>query len=148
MDEIKFHVAAAFDQLCLPLFLSPDLVHVPPDDPRINIAERAAYILRECKIGLPISGVEIVIKDTANASCLVAVGQVEIVIAPGFELGIISFFIEACVMCLTGTLERAMKVLGIRVDVEHWREIASTAKPLRLRVHASSSPPAWLPRWW
>ncbi len=58
MDEVEFHVAATFDQLSLPLFFGPNLVHVPSDNAGINIAERAAYILSECKIRLPISSIE------------------------------------------------------------------------------------------
>ena len=98
MDEVEFHVAATFDQLGLSLLFGPGLVQVPSDDTRINIAKRATHILRECKIRLPISSVEIIKKNTANTSCLASVRKVEIVIAPGFELGIIPLIIKARVV--------------------------------------------------
>src|SRR5438094_383836 len=52
---------------------------------RIDVAKGAADFLGEGEIGVPIAAVEIVVEDAADAAHLLAVLQVEILVAPRLE---------------------------------------------------------------
>src|SRR6185295_6642461 len=85
VEQVELDVAAAADELLLAVRLSPRRQHVAADDLRIDADKSAANALREGEVGVPVSAVEIVVEDAADAAHLFAVGQVEIFVAPLLE---------------------------------------------------------------
>src|SRR5262249_32202289 len=88
VEQVELHVAASADELLFAVRLGPRRKHVAADDLRIDAQEGAADALREGEVSLPVSRVEIVVEDAADAAHLLAVGQIEILVAPGLEAGI------------------------------------------------------------
>ena len=76
-------------QLVFPLFVGPGFVHVCGDDFRINVQKCLAHILGEGEVGLPVTAVDIIIENPADAARLVPVRQEEILVAPFLELRIV-----------------------------------------------------------
>ena len=72
--------------------------------PRVNIEEGFAHRLREGEIFFPVAGIDIIIKNPADAARLIPVFQEKILIAPFFVFGII-FRIKQ----VTGGFESGMK---------------------------------------
>src|SRR4249920_2482331 len=89
VEQVELHVTPTADELLLAIGLRPRQRHVAADDLRIDVEEGAADALREGEIGIPVSAVEIVVEDAADAAHLLAVGQVEIFVAPGLEAPIV-----------------------------------------------------------
>ena len=71
------------------LFVGPGFVHVCGDDLRINVQKCLAHILGEGEVGLPVTAVDIIIENSADAARLVPVRQEEILVAPFLELRIV-----------------------------------------------------------
>src|SRR6476661_4023295 len=89
VEKIEFDIAAAADELLLAVGFSPVERHVSANDRRIDVAECAADILHESKVGVPVAGIEIVEEDAADAARLVAMREEEIIIAPFLVFGIV-----------------------------------------------------------
>src|SRR5690606_39490471 len=94
----------------------------------------AAHILREGKVCVPVSAVQMVIENATRATRFVAVGQEEIFIAPFLEAWVI-----LRVMLVTGALVGGVKIHRIRMivaplHIKHRREIAAAAEPALRRI--------------
>ena len=89
-----------------------------------NIEKRLAHVLREGEIGIPVATINIIVKYTANTACLVPVRQVEILVAPFFELWII-----LRVMRIAGRFEGGVKYRCVGIVGIHRRQIAAAAEP-------------------
>ena len=82
VKQIKFHIASAFDLQGLSVFFGPRSIFSQGDDIRIGPDEGAADILSEREIRFPVSGIEVVVKDSADTPGFGAVGQVKVFVAP------------------------------------------------------------------
>src|SRR5438552_11354572 len=85
VKEIELDIAAAADQLVLPLRRGPRPVHALAHDRREHREKRVADRPDKREIALPIAAVEIIEKDAAGAARLAAMRQIEILVAPLFE---------------------------------------------------------------
>jgi uncharacterized membrane protein YfcA len=82
IQQIEFDIAAAPDQLLVAIGLRPWCREIPPDQFRVDFQEGAADALREGKIGVPVAGIMMVVEDAADAAGLLAMGEVEVIVAP------------------------------------------------------------------
>src|SRR5690349_17355007 len=89
VEQVELDIAAAPYELLLAIFLGPRRHHVAADDLRIDIEKGATHLLREGEVGLPVSRVEIIVEDAADAAHLTSVRQIEILVAPLLEARIV-----------------------------------------------------------
>src|SRR6185437_14066436 len=89
IEQVELDIASALDQLRLAVVLAPRLVHPPTHDLRIDAEESLADRPREGEVGGVVAAVQMVVEDAADAARLIAVGQVEIVVAPRLETPVI-----------------------------------------------------------
>src|SRR5690242_18153779 len=82
VEQVELDIAAAAHELFLALGLGPRRCKISLYQHRIDLAQRAADLLRKGEVGLPIARVVPVVKDSADAARLVAVFEIEIVVAP------------------------------------------------------------------
>ena len=86
-------------------------------------------LLREGEVGLPISAVEIVVEDAADAAHLLAVGQVEIFVAPVLEALIVGGLLS-----FASSAHRRVEVFRVFILLrppphQHRGEVAAAAEP-------------------
>src|ERR1700757_3658945 len=86
VEQVELHVAAAAHELFLALGRAPGRGEILAHQFGINPPERAAHLLGEGEVRLPVRAVEIVVENAADAAHLAAVAQVEIFIAPALIL--------------------------------------------------------------
>ena len=94
------------------------------DDVRVGFQERPADILGEGKIGVPVSGVEGIVENTADAAGFVPMGQKKIFVAPFFEFWIVGF-----VMAVAGVFIGAVEIGRILFDGKNRCQVATAAEP-------------------
>src|SRR5262249_31675182 len=70
VEEVERDVAAAADELMAALLLAPGAVLTRGHDRRVSGEEGAADIPGEGEIALPVAGIQIVVKDAADAARL------------------------------------------------------------------------------
>src|SRR5690606_2735239 len=122
-------VAAAPDELLVPVGLGPGRLDIAAHDRGIDVPERPADRLRERKVGFPVAGIVVIVEDAADAARLLAVGQVEVLVAP----------ISVALVVDAGPVLASRAHRGVEVDavwivlrtaaVEHGRQVAATAEP-------------------
>src|SRR5688572_11144977 len=108
VQQVELDIAAAADQLPAALLVGPVAAHVAAHDLGIGAKERLADRAGEAEILVPVPAVEIVVEDAAKATWLLAVRQVEILVAPLLEARIV-----AGVEAVAGALERGVEVGGV-----------------------------------
>src|ERR1700684_3322002 len=84
IEQIELDIAAAAHQLFLALGFGPRFCEILSYQFRIDAEESAADVLSEGKRRIPI-GLEIIVKDPADAAHFIAVLEKEIFVAPLFE---------------------------------------------------------------
>src|SRR3546814_11477942 len=67
---------------------SSDLRHVAAHQGGIDLQEGAADVLSEGEVALPVAAVEVVVENAADAACLAAVGNEEVLVAALLEAGV------------------------------------------------------------
>src|SRR6516165_2760754 len=82
VEQIEFNIAAAPHELFLAFRLGPGQRKVSFYQLGIDAVKGAADLLGECKIGIPITAVEVIEEDAADAAHLLPMLQIEIVVAP------------------------------------------------------------------
>src|SRR5580704_8620684 len=82
MEKIEFHIAAATNELLLPLRFGPGLFDIGAQKPGVEVEKLRADRLREGKIRFRIPRPQIVEENPADAARLAAMLQEEIFIAP------------------------------------------------------------------
>src|SRR5258708_39111684 len=80
--QVEFVVASARDQLLLAVFGAARCAKIAPDQFGIDLQERAADVLREGEVGLPIARFVPVVENAADAAGLLAVRKIKIFVAP------------------------------------------------------------------
>src|SRR5437870_7098321 len=85
VEQVEFDIAAAAHQLMLPLLRRPGPVHPRPHDTREDREKGFPDGPDKGEVALPISAVEIIEKDPADAAWLLAMRQIEILVAPFLE---------------------------------------------------------------
>ena len=105
MDQIELDVAAAADQLMVAVRLGPLLTHTAADDARIDVEESLPYITHEREVGFGVAAGVVVEEDPSGAARFLSVRQVEITIAPGFEIRIV-----ARIVAFAGRAERGVEI--------------------------------------
>src|ERR1700722_7045058 len=75
VEQGEFDVAAAADQLLLAVLSGPWRAEIAPDQFGIDLCEGAADALRKGEVGVPVAGVEPVVKDAADAARFLAMRQ-------------------------------------------------------------------------
>src|SRR5690606_7780352 len=102
------------------------------------------------EIGIPITGVEVIVENAADAAIFVAVWQEEIFVAPGLE----AIVIDAWTV-VAGSLHGGVEIDGVGIvlralGVEYWGQVSAAAPPLlaghdHAGVHVNSRN-VWVPR--
>src|SRR5688572_4371807 len=126
VEQVELDIAAAADQLAAALLVGPVAAHVAAHDLGIDRQERLADCAGEAEILVPVAGVEIVVEDAAEAARLLAVRQVEILVAPLLVARIV-----AGVGVVARALERGVEIggiLAVRLR-EHRRQVGAAAEP-------------------
>ena len=116
------------DQLRVALRVSP--VHSPPrlDDRQIGRQEGPADILGQGKIGLPVAAVAVIHEDPADAARAPAMGNEEILVCPGLQLGIKRLAMRGQVARLHG-----VEMLGILGIFDAGVQVGPAAEPPGMR---------------
>lgn len=135
VDEVELHVATPTE--LLPLLLLWGIGHVlsPLDYGYIGWQERGQTVRDEreesfLRVGggaagsLEETGVKIVKENAADTSAFAAVRDVEVLVTPSLELGVIS-----CVVSVTGFLDGLVEMLGIFWEKIGRGQIGATAEP-------------------
>src|SRR5262245_12942583 len=78
IQQVELDVASTSDQLLLAVGLVPGKRKIAPDKLGIDFQERAADVLGEGQVGVPIAGIVPVVEDAADAAGFLAVRQVKI----------------------------------------------------------------------
>src|SRR5258708_29657271 len=138
VEEVEFDVASAPDQLLLAVFGAPRCAKIAPDQFGIDLQERAADVLREGEVGVPIARIVPVVENAADAAGLLAVRKIKIFVTPFF----IFVVVGNAVVAAAGRLHRGME--GNRVGVllappplQDRRQIGAAAEP-RLAGYAEA----------
>src|SRR5947207_6821927 len=124
VKEIELDIAAAADQLVLPLRRGPRPVHALAHDRREHREKRVADRPDKREIALPIAAVEIIEKDAAGAARLAAMLQIEILVVPLSEAGI-----GIRLVAVAGCGERRVKLFGCgRIGIDRG-QVGAAAEP-------------------
>src|SRR5215467_2587853 len=81
VEQVELHVAAATHELLLALCFGPGRGEIPAHQLGIDPPEGTAHLLREGEIFLAVTAVEIVVENAADAAHLVAMLEIEILVA-------------------------------------------------------------------
>src|SRR5690606_10355694 len=82
VKQVELDIAAALDQLAPALLVGPRRRHAPANDAREDVEEGEPNVAGEGEIGRPVAAVQIVVEDAADPARLVAVLEMEILVAP------------------------------------------------------------------
>ena len=135
VDEVKLDVAAAAQLLPLLLGWGEGHVLAALDDGHVGGEEGGEAVgdkrkegllgvLRGGGGGLEEGGVEVVEEDAADAAGLAAVGQVEVLVAPGLELGVVGG-----VVAVAGVLDGLVEVLDVLGEEVAGGQVGAAAEP-------------------
>ena len=94
--------------------LCPGLSHASSDNSTVSVQERRSHVANEGEISIPIAAVEIVEEDAADTTRLVAMFEVEILVAPFFV-----FWIVALVRSVSGTAHAGMETVCVLLNRFH-----------------------------
>src|SRR3546814_634779 len=103
---------------------SSDLRHVAAHQGGIDLQEGAADVLSEGEVALPVAAVEVVVENAADAACLAAVGNEEVLVAPLLEARV-----EVGGVAVAGVLQGGVEVRRVLLDRIHRIEIGAAAEP-------------------
>src|SRR3954447_7744330 len=106
------------------LLLAPRLVFARLHYWRIGGQERAANILSEGEVSLPIATIQVIVEDAADAPWLAAMLKDKVFIAPGLES-----LVTTSVMAITSLPQLGMKIACRRLVGEHRRQVRAASKP-------------------
>src|SRR5690606_8660537 len=106
----------------------PGCRQVSTDEAGISVEERLRDVLREVEVGVPITGIVVVVEDAADAARLVAVLEKEVLVAPLLVAEVVN------AVGLAGGTVRRMESETVRVGLgapalENRRQVATTAEP-------------------
>ncbi len=124
IKQIELDVAAAPHELVAALPIGPGFQHVASHDRRVDGEKGLADVAREGEVPRPIAAVEIVEKNAADATRLIAVLKEEIRVAPFLEALVIAGIVR-----VARGFERGVKIAGIDVVRHHRRQIGTAAEP-------------------
>src|SRR6478735_269032 len=94
VKQVEFDITAAPFGLFVAFFFGPGFAHAAADDLRLDVEKGFAHAFGESEIPLPLAAVVMVVKNTANAARLTAMGQPEIGVGPFLIFGK-PFLVEA-----------------------------------------------------
>lgn len=131
MYEIKLDIAPAPHLLPLLLLLSERHIHALPHERQIGGQESGEAVLDEGEELLLVFFVfvEVVEEDAAHAAGLVAVLDVEVVVAPFFEARVVG-----AVVLVAGVFDGAVEVDGVFVEEVAGRQVGAAAEPPRIAL--------------
>src|SRR5690606_29588719 len=123
VQQVELHVAPAPLQLIGALGVGPGAIHVPRDQPRVDVEERLADLAGEREVTLQVV-LQVVVEDAADAAVLAAMRQIEVLVRPRLEARVV-VRVERGASLLETRMERARVRL-----VRHDRiEIGAAAEP-------------------
>ena len=73
IQQIELHIPAAANELVFPLGFRPRLMHAPLNDLGIDVEKCEANVASEAEIGLPVSGIVMIVEDSARPARFAAV---------------------------------------------------------------------------
>src|SRR5262245_47927969 len=85
VEEVELDIAPAPHELLLALRLAPRRREIAAHEVGIDLEEGTTDVLGEGEVGIPVAGIEPVVEDAADAAHLLAVLEIEILVAPGLE---------------------------------------------------------------
>ena len=102
--SVQAQQAATADQLMVPLFGGPRLIHMALNQRRITAQKGPPDVLGKGKISRPIASVELVIKNAADAAWLAAMLVEEVLVAP-----LLKSWVVVGIMTIAGNPESVVK---------------------------------------
>src|SRR5690606_37807350 len=128
-EQVELDVAAAPDELLVTLGVGPGSLEIAADELRIDVAESRADVAGKGKVGVPVARVVVVVEDAADAARLLAVRQVEVLVAPLAIAVVIGDRVGGA-----GLLHGAVEVDAVRIllgaaAVEYRGESGAAAEP-------------------
>ncbi len=88
VHEVELNVPTAADLLPLLLLLGEGVVLVLLDDGAVSVDDASQGFLGALEDGVGVAVVQVVEEDSAQPASLVAVGDHEVAVGPGFEFGV------------------------------------------------------------
>src|ERR1700733_8277558 len=142
VEQIELNVTSPTRQLSLALGFAPWFLGVAAYNVAIDREKALADVTEksEVRVESGIAGVacavEIIEKDAADPARLLAMLEIEVLIAPGF----VTLGVGDAWMALTSPAHGGVKGDGVRIIrlaalIEHWRQIRAAAEPCLGRAH-------------
>src|SRR3546814_3966056 len=104
------------------------MVRLPPRSTRtatlVPYTTLFRSVLSEGEVALPVAAVEVVVENAADAACLAAVGNEEVLVAPLLEARV-----EVGGVAVAGVLQGGVEVRRVLLDRIHRIEIGAAAEP-------------------
>mmetsp|Transcript_23362 Transcript_23362/g.50582 ORF Transcript_23362/g.50582 Transcript_23362/m.50582 type:complete len:240 (-) Transcript_23362:845-1564(-) len=88
VDEVEFNIPSSPHLLPLPLLLRKGIVLVRLDDGSVGGHDRVDSILGKFEKLLRLAVVQVVVEDASQPTCFITMGDDEVFVCPGFELGV------------------------------------------------------------
>mmetsp|Transcript_57784 Transcript_57784/g.132724 ORF Transcript_57784/g.132724 Transcript_57784/m.132724 type:complete len:209 (+) Transcript_57784:433-1059(+) len=124
VDEVELDITAASHLLPLSLFLRERIILVLLNQRQVGRHDRIEALFRESEDRLGVAVVQVVEEDATKATRLATVLDVEILVGPLLELGVVAW-----IVLVARLLVRTMEVLHIVLKEVRGRQVRAAAKP-------------------
>jgi hypothetical protein len=111
-------------KLCFLIRIVPRIVAVLFCDAKKRWKERAAYVLGEGEVFVPVAGVQVIVENAADATGTVSVGDVEVFVGPFFKPWIVGRVVLVAVL-----FERVVEESSILIALDTRVQVRTTAEP-------------------